>query len=501
MKKQLLCSVLTLLLGVPFLYGQTPNGPLYEAFEVDSTAQPVGGINAFYRHIAHQLRVPFAARMAGAKGRVTVAGVVNPDRTLSDLSILRGLRPDCDAEALRVVNLFQNWQPAQKAGQPVRQKIMVLVEYRPAPLPVMVEGKRMAFYRADGTETANASEATVVLRHAVDSLGTPTARDEAEFLNAQGKRLSKARWTRQTVVNGQRGVDFPNLNGFGPVDAPGTPPGPKYFFDAFQTPDGRFIGPATYTDVATGQRYAEAFLTGGAQPASTVFYFPNGLKRRTSPGPEYPGEVREWYENGQLRSESVRESTDSVDAFKRPHFQTRLFNYWSEAGQPLVQDGRGTRPGYDKIGRLREEIEYLDGLPQRIVGYDSTGRPSYTERWEAGKFREGTRYERGQAVVYTVAEKSPEFKGGQAGLAQFLMKTLKYPPNAAREGVQGKVFVSFVVDEQGQVTDIEVLRSVHPDLDQEARRVVQASSGMWKPALVRGQSVKSRFNLPLTFAM
>lgn len=497
--KNLLRLLVASLLLTPLVRAQSPENRVYEAFEVDSAAQPVGGLRAYYRHLAHQLRLPFAARVAGAKGRVAVSGVVNPDSTLSDLTVLRGIRPDCDAEALRVVKLFQNWQPALKAGQAVRQKVTLLVEYRPAAPPVFVEKKWMAFYRADGTETANASEASIVLRHAVDSLGTPTG--ETEFLDSKGKRLSKARWTRQTVVNGQRGVDFPNVNGFGPVGMPGTLAGPRYFFDGFQTSDGRFIGPATYTDVATGHRYAEAFLTGGTQAASTVFYFPNDLKRRTGPGPEYPGEVREWYANGQLRWESVQESTDSVDAYQRPFFRERLLNYWSETGQPLVREGTGTRPAYDKTGRLREEVEYLDGLPQRIVGYDSTGQRSYAEHWETGKFREGTRYEQGQPVVYSVAEKAPEFKGGQAALAQFLMKTLKYPIDAARAGAQGKVFVSFVVDEQGQVSDVEVLRSAHPALDQEALRVVRASSGMWNPGQVRGRPAKARFNLPLSFVM
>ncbi len=486
--------MLCLMVGTA-LRGQSPENRVFEAFEVDSAAQPVGGMRAYYRHVAHQLRVPFAARVAGVKGRVAISGVVNPDSTLSDLNVLRGLRPDCDAEALRVVGLFQNWQPALKAGQPVRQKTMVLVEFRPQP-PTFVGKKVMAFYRSDGTETPQASEADVVLRYAVDPSGNPAG--EVEFLNAAGERLSQAKPVRQRVVNGQGNLDFPVVTGFGPADAPGAPTGPTYRLEGFQASDGRIIGPATYTDAKTGQRYAEAFLMGDVQPALTTFYFPNGLKRRTEPGHDRAGSVYEWYENGQIRYEALREPTDSLDFFGRRFIRERMLNAWSRTGQPLVRSGTGTDRRDGRPGRVYEEITYLDGLPERIVGFDSMGQRVYEDRLRAGRFLEGTRYD-SEVPLHYFAARPAQFVGGQAGLAKYLMRNLKYPPEAARERAQGKVFVTFVIDPQGQVQEARVIRSVHPALDAEALRIVRASSGQWVPAQERGRLVKSRFNLPISF--
>lgn len=493
--KKILLLLLTGLLPTAFAHAQSPENRVFEAFEVDSAAQPVGGMRAYYRHLAHQLRVPFAARVAGAKGRVAVSGVVNSDSTLSDLTVLRGLRPDCDAEALRVVKLFQNWQPALKAGQPVRQKTMVLVEFRPQPV-TLVGKKVMTFYRSDGTETTQAAEADIVLRYAADSSGNPV--HEVEFLNSAGEQLNQARRVRQRVVNAQDEVAFPAITGFGPATTPGAPTGRTYWLTGFQASDGRIIGPAAYADEKTEQRYAEAFLTGDVHAPLTTFYFPSGLKRRIQPAPDRTGYVYEWYDNGQIRYEAVQEPSDSVDFYKRPILHQRVLNTWSRTGQSLVREGTGTDRREFRVGRAYEEITYREGLPERIVGYDSTGQKQYEERLRAGRFLEGTRYD-GEVPIHYSAARPAEFTGGQAGLANFLQHTLKYPPGAAREGAQGKVFVTFVIDQQGQVLDTRVLRSVHPALDAEALRVVRASSGQWVPAQQRGRLIKSRFNLPISF--
>ncbi len=94
----------------------------------------------------------------------------------------------------------------------------------------------------------------------------------------------------------------------------------------------------------------------------------------------------------------------------------------------------------------------------------------------------------------------PEFPGGEKALLNYLATKVKYPVIAQENGIQGKVFVSFVVDEKGNITNVTLLRGVDKSLDNEAIRVVR-SMPKWKPGKQRGKAVKVSFTLPITFQL
>lgn len=102
--------------------------------------------------------------------------------------------------------------------------------------------------------------------------------------------------------------------------------------------------------------------------------------------------------------------------------------------------------------------------------------------------------------IFTVVEQQAEFPGGMAELYKFLNKNIRFPSSARRMGVNGKAFVQFVVDKEGRISDIEVIKSLSPDCDKEAIRLVQMMPP-WKAAKQNGRSVKSKFVLPLTFKL
>ena len=106
----------------------------------------------------------------------------------------------------------------------------------------------------------------------------------------------------------------------------------------------------------------------------------------------------------------------------------------------------------------------------------------------------------GEAKVFTYVEQMPVFPGGDLELRKFLAQSVKYPPLALENGVQGRVFVSFVVDKEGNVTDVRVARPLDPSLDKEAVRVVQ-SMPKWSPGLQRGRAVKVAFTVPINFVI
>lgn len=102
--------------------------------------------------------------------------------------------------------------------------------------------------------------------------------------------------------------------------------------------------------------------------------------------------------------------------------------------------------------------------------------------------------------VFDVVEEMPHFPGGPAALQAFLSSNTKYPVVAQENGVQGRVIVSFVVERDGSITDVKVVRSVDPSLDREATRVVR-SMPRWSPGKQNGSAVRVKYTVPVVFRL
>lgn len=102
--------------------------------------------------------------------------------------------------------------------------------------------------------------------------------------------------------------------------------------------------------------------------------------------------------------------------------------------------------------------------------------------------------------IFLVVEKMPEFPGGEEKFNQFLADSLKYPELARESGIQGRVFVTFVVEKDGSVSDARVLRGIGGGCDEEALRVINLMP-RWNPGRQRGQPVRVQYNLPIKFTL
>lgn len=102
--------------------------------------------------------------------------------------------------------------------------------------------------------------------------------------------------------------------------------------------------------------------------------------------------------------------------------------------------------------------------------------------------------------VFQVVEEMPEFPGGMGECLKFLGKNIKYPVEAQKAGVQGKVIVQFVVEKDGNIANPKVVRSIDPDLDGEAIRVISIMP-KWKPGMQKGQPVRVKYTVPVTFRL
>ena len=125
-----------------------------------------------------------------------------------------------------------------------------------------------------------------------------------------------------------------------------------------------------------------------------------------------------------------------------------------------------------------DEVNGMDiaDLNKMVVGEDSTSAP------------------------YSVVEQMPEFPGGEAALRKYLSNSVKYPRIATENGVQGKVYVNFVVDKSGSISNVKVVRGVDSALDNEAVRVIKAMP-KWIPGKQNGETVRVSYTVPINFVL
>jgi protein TonB len=102
--------------------------------------------------------------------------------------------------------------------------------------------------------------------------------------------------------------------------------------------------------------------------------------------------------------------------------------------------------------------------------------------------------------VFTVVEQQPEFPGGTSAMYAWLSKNMRYPAAASRANISGRVFVSFVVNADGSIQDVQVMKGLGFGTDEEAKRVVQQMP-KWRPGKQSGRPVRVKFNLPINFQL
>lgn len=102
--------------------------------------------------------------------------------------------------------------------------------------------------------------------------------------------------------------------------------------------------------------------------------------------------------------------------------------------------------------------------------------------------------------VFMVVEEMPQYPGGTDALLKFLADNIKYPQSAENAKIQGRVIASFVVTKAGKVSDINIVRGVDPELDDEAVRVIKMMPD-WTPGRQRGEAVNVKYTIPVTFRL
>jgi TonB family protein len=186
------------------------------------------------------------------------------------------------------------------------------------------------------------------------------------------------------------------------------------------------------------------------------------------------GPSMEWYENGQLKKE----------AYYLNNEQTGNYTTWYENGQKELSQ------------------KFHNGtLVDTLRAYYETGGLRRLEVYADGKMQSGKVYNlAGAEQPYFPMQVMPEFPGGEERMLKWLATYIRYPKTTRKAKAQGLVFVSFVVDKDGNIINPEVIRGFHVDADEEALRVVKGMP-TWKPGLLEGKPTPVRYTLPVRFAL
>jgi protein TonB len=145
-----------------------------------------------------------------------------------------------------------------------------------------------------------------------------------------------------------------------------------------------------------------------------------------------------------------------------------------------------------------EEMPTIEEIKQNDTGAENIegdGQVIFNEPVE-----EILKTENEEDVIFTVVEQQAEFPGGFESMAKFLSRNMKYPAAARRMGVEGSVYVSFVIDKEGNISDPEVIKGISGECDKEAIRVIKLMPP-WKPGKQNGKAVRCRFVLPIKFKL
>ncbi|SKC10951.1 energy transducer TonB [Dyadobacter psychrophilus] len=462
---------------------------IYLQHEVEKPAEPAGGHSQLGQFIATNIQIPFLSSVKGINGRVYVKGVVEPDGSMSQLEVSRGLDSLTNKEAVRVLRLYKAWKPALIKGEKVRQSIVYPISFK-TPANTSFDSSKFALVNYfDSKYRLTTDSKKYEFRSVMPVNEQGYIKQDVIYEQLKGskwKEVARVPFKKKEIWHH---MDFLE-NGADSVKA--------YLVFARDDNEASHSSEAIFQMNGKLISYTEY---GPNNKASLIKkYDLSGMVRDLHVPTDSADLHLSWFDNGQIKS--VTE-----DPVPRPNeYRERILaNAWTSDGMQLVKDGEGHWQSVTRLyqGKLLwEQGPVVKGKKDgKWQGKWKDGTVHYDETYDNGTLKEGIAYEDGQKRTYQQAVIQPQFKGGINHFYRFLGENIVYPSEASRRGVSGRVFLSFVVCEDGSMCDYKVLKGVGFGIDEEALRVVKKMSGMWDPGVLRGKIVPVKYNLPVNFQL
>jgi antitoxin component YwqK of YwqJK toxin-antitoxin module len=222
-----------------------------------------------------------------------------------------------------------------------------------------------------------------------------------------------------------------------------------------------------------------------------IDYYPNGKKRIVNyykSGQEVGGKEL-YYPNGNLYTVTMLENNND------PYLKKCLDSF----GNALTDNGNGKWIDFGNFFESKTEGQVINGKREgEWTEITKTGEKN-TGVYKNGVLVSGALFTN-DTTVYGNADILPTFNAGEGGVNRFLAKNLKYPAYAREHNIQGKVVLAFIVEKDGSITHLRVIRGVEGGCTEEALRVIMLSPP-WKPGYLNGRPVRVKYSLPIAFAI
>jgi len=474
-----------------------------------------GGEYEFAKWVNEHLEYPEAARENRAQGRIIVQFVIDTEGNVTNITILRGIDPALDNEVVRVVSMSPKWTPGKQNGVPVPVKHVFPVTFR-------VEKDTVPVTEKDNTPY---TEKDTIPYTELENKPKFMGGGEDEFNKWMYDRLEYPENARENEVEGIVVVGFV-INTEGKVTNVKILRGAYFEFDR-----------EVLRVVSKSPRWTPGRLNG--VPVSVGYIFPVTFQLDKDTIPELFEDLISVAEKDINPDAMLEFLVSPIRIDDQPKFMgggEDEFNKWvcerleySESVRKTGVQGRvWVQFMIDLCGNVFE-VAILRGIDP-VLDNEVVRVVSMSPKWTPGKLKgepECVRYampitfrlKEGETIpvakkdivlvteddVIPIArmmpEEKPKFKGGEENdFTEWVYKRLKYPESARKKGVQGRVIVQFVIDTEGKVTDVKILRGAHFELDREVLRVV-SKSPKWTPGKQRGKLVRVKYAIPITFRL
>ncbi|HEV7380829.1 MAG TPA: TonB family protein [Dyadobacter sp.] len=458
----------------------------YQSHEVDTQATPSGGQQLLNHFISSNLNIPIRSSFKGINARVFINAIVETDGSVSNVSVLKGGDSLMNAEAIRVVQLYKAWKPAVLKEVAVRQAVSLPVVFKSAPVSAYDSTSQslVAYFDKNWITTPEKEKQKFRRFIPVDHFGMVNGDVLFEKIeDGKWNALGNIPFTKKELWKKNKDNQKTDSTKVFVLSA---------YYEVGNQPIYQFIQKGEKGNILEFRQFGE-----DNKVVLEKYYHDNGILREMN---IHGNDIRQrtyWYDNGQLAG-----IFDAPTSYEGPSVSI-VRDYYDKNGSHMVKNSNGhildhqqSFPGIDGRGEVKNGLK--EGL---WISKSENGTLLYEEHYSKGNLTKGTSYRNGEKFEYTQFEVQPEFAGGLPSMYNYLATNIKYPQAAAKKNIQGRVFTTFVVCEDGTLCDFEILQGLDKNIDNEALRVIEGMSGKWKPGWQRGQKVRVKYNLPINFQL
>ncbi|MFC0875413.1 TonB family protein [Saccharicrinis sp. FJH2] len=454
-------------------YEQNDERQIYQI--VEKMPQYPGGAKSMMEYLSMNIKYPTTAQEKGIQGRVYVNFIINTKGEVSDVKVVRGVDPALDAEAVRIVKGMPKWTPGEQRGKAVNVAYNLPINF------ALDNGKK------EVTDGANVVAGDMIVKdEKIEKTGDGVT-VSAKILDHKNNPLPGA----SVILKGTTLGTVTDMTGQFIL---------KIKSNLLEESDKAvvisFVGLKTVTvDLeSNGNKMDEIEVVALGKPV--VFQVVEKM-------PQFPG-------GEAAMMKYLSQNIHYPDVAKKNGIQGRVYiNFIVEEDGSLsnIEVKRGVDPSLDK-----EAVRVIKAMPKWKPGVQRGKRVrvsfmlpiNFVLNDGKSKSEKLTIIEDKPAVdenvVFQIVENMPQFPGGEEAMMKYVSDNINYPDEAQKNGIQGRVYVNYIVEKDGSLSNIKVKRSVDPLLDKEAVRVIKAMPN-WKPGIQRGKPVRVSFMLPINFVL